>query len=196
MKKILLFSALFLIPSLLISTNAQYKKNEIELGVGIFNFNEIINITSDVIISSVPTGTTMENSSSYGSVHAAYKYRIRERIGVGGLFAFDYSTAEAMRYDIKIGDFKKRHYTLAAEADFIYLNFDRFKMYALAGVGATLYGLTYTSAINGEKDNNTTPYFTFQVTPIGIRYGERFGGFLEVGFGYRGILNAGIFVRL
>lgn len=194
MRRLFLLSMLFIF--CLSGINAQYKKNEIELGIGLWNLNEIINTATDIIISSVPQQAEMANGNSLGSIHVGYKYRPFERLGVGGLFAFDYAYADAMLHDQKIGKFVKHHYTLAAEVDYIYLNFEKFKMYALGGVGGTIYNLNYLDDVNSnENDSNNIPYFTFQITPIGIKYGERFGGFLEVGFGYRGILNAGVFVR-
>ncbi|MDZ7738042.1 MAG: hypothetical protein U5K32_03030 [Bacteroidales bacterium] len=32
----------------------------------------------------------------------------------------------------------------------------------------------------------------FQVSPLGFRLGKQIGAFAEIGFGYKGILNAGI----
>ena len=33
------------------------------------------------------------------------------------------------------------------------------------------------------------------LTPIGIRYGKSFGGFAEIGAGYKGIVNFGVNVK-
>lgn len=195
MKKIFLLSVL--LAFCITTSNAQYRKHEVELGIGIWNINEMINTATDVIVSTLPAETEMVNGNSFGSIHAGYKYRILERVGVGGVFAFDYAHADAELNNYQFGKFRKHHYTLAAEADFIYLNFDKFKMYALAGVGATLYNLNYVDDISDVRnDHNSTAYFTFQLTPIGFKWGGKWGGFLEFGFGYRGLINAGLFLRL
>ena len=34
-----------------------------------------------------------------------------------------------------------------------------------------------------------------QFTPIGIRYGKSFGGFAEIGAGYKGVINFGVNVK-
>lgn len=176
---------------------SQERKHEIELGIGIWNLNEIINTATDIIVSTIPNDAVMEDGNSLASIHVGYKYRVANRFGVGGLFAFDYATSNAVYADDKIGDFKKIHYTLAAEADFIYLNFEKFKMYALAGVGVTMYNLNFKAGDAIYKDDSKSLFYpTFQLSPVGIKYGERFGGFLELGFGYRGILNVGMFYRL
>lgn len=179
------------------AANAQYKKHEIEIGIGIWNLNEVTNIASTITVPSVPTGTMMEGGKSFGSIHVNYKYRLHERISAGGTFAYDYSSANAVLNHYPIGSFNMTHYTLAAEADYTYLNFKYFKMYALAGIGGTLYDMDYMDGVNSNKDDdNTSLHFTFQLTPIGLKFGDTFGGFLEIGFGYRGIFNAGLFIRL
>ncbi|MCC8145396.1 MAG: hypothetical protein LIO93_02935 [Bacteroidales bacterium] len=194
-KLILLFLFLFCFHGLHTEAQVTANKHDIEVGVGLFSINEIVNIYTDIIVSAFPLNGEMGDGNSYGSIHAAYKYRVTDRLGVGGLFAFDYSKADALLDGRKIGDFRRKHYTLAAEVDFKYLNSKRYvTVYGLAGVGCTLYGLDY-QAFSGNSDSDYTPYFTFQITPITIKIGERWGGFAEVGFGYRGILNAGLFYR-
>ncbi|MDR2038802.1 MAG: porin family protein [Bacteroidales bacterium] len=180
-----------------INLQAQDRRNELELGIGIWNTNEILNTFSDMIISSLPAGIKMDDDNSLGSIHLGYRYRFTERLGMGGLFAYDYSTGKGILNGREEGKFYKRHYTLALEADYVYIRKKNFRMYGLAGVGGTLYNLDYKDHTDkSQNDSDTTPYFTFQITPVGLRFGSWIGGFLELGFGYRGILNAGFFINL
>ena len=178
-------------------TYAQDKRHEVEIGMGIWNTNEIINTLSDMIINSVPLGIEMKDGTSWGSIHAAYRYRLTERIGIGGLFAYDYSYEKAYLNDVRTGKFYKNHYTFAVEADYKYFAREKFSIYALGGIGMTLYNLKYKDQNDKARNgSDTDPYFTFQITPLGLKYGRNYGGFVEMGFGYRGVINAGLFMCL
>jgi opacity protein-like surface antigen len=115
---------------------------------------------------------------------------------LGGLAAFDYARSKGLFAGNEVGIFHKKHYTLALEAEYDYIRSGKFTMYGLAGIGGTLYTLSYEDHNNNSlNDSNANPYVAFQVTPIGLRFGKNIGGFLEFGFGYRGIVNAGMFVK-
>ena len=179
-------------PSIL---SAQDKKHEIEAGIGVFSINEIVDTFSDILVSIIP-GVKMDDSESYGSLHLGYKYRPTDRYGIGGVFVYDYSTAKGVVNDVKTGKFINRHYTLAAEIDYTYFRSGNFSMYGLAGIGGTLHTQKYNDNDDSQQDgSDSQPYFTFQVTPVGLKYGNNFGGFAELGFGYRGIVSVGLFAR-
>lgn len=38
--------------------------------------------------------------------------------------------------------------------------------------------------------------FSYHITAIKFRYGETFGGFAELGFGYRGLVNVGLSIKI
>jgi opacity protein-like surface antigen len=125
-----------------------------------------------------------------------YKYLFTERFGLGGTLAYGretfncYSTEEAI-----VGKLKRNHITLALEADFKYYQRGIFDVYGLAGIGATYFNQVYNpNNGDGSKDKKWHP--NIQLTPIGIKIGNTFGGFAEVGVGYKGIINAGLFLRL
>jgi opacity protein-like surface antigen len=194
-RKVSLWAVLCL---LFVSTNifSQEKKHTLEVGIGLWNTNEIINTFSDMIVSSLPSSIKMKDDNSYGSIHLGYKYNLTDRFALGGLAAFDYARSKGLFVENEVGIFHKRHYTLAVETEYAYICSEKFTMYGLAGIGGTLYTLNYVDhKNNSQNDSNTNPYMTFQVTPIGLRFGKNIGGFLEFGFGYRGIVNAGMFMK-
>ena len=200
-RKILIFSFLLLVSASVFNVHSQSRRNELRLGVGIFSTSQFIDAFSDVIISTIPTGTTVQNGSSIGAWQAGYRYLLTDRWAVGGSFIFDYETADAIRNisgfgDTKIGDFKRFHYTLGAEADFSYIAREKFAFYSSLGIGATLYHQTYRQEGATNTDSDDLIHFNFQVTPIGLKFGNVWGGFLELGFGYKGIISLGLFCRL
>jgi hypothetical protein len=174
----------------------QQKKHLLEAGLGIWNTNEMLNTFSDMIVSSLPNDMEMKDDGSYGSMHLGYKYHSSRIFAVGGFAAYDYAKSKGFLNGNETGRFYKTHYTFALEAELTYLPLGGFNMYALAGIGETFYHLNYKN--NSDKrmnDSDTNLYTTFQITPIGVRIGRNAGAFLELGFGYRGILNAGLFAR-
>lgn len=174
---------------------AQTQKHEINVGVGMLSSNQLIDALSGIIITSLPFDIKMDNSRSPGAWYAGYRYSITEKIGIGGVFTFDHNAYDAIRYDINVGKFNNNYYTISVEGDFRYINNPKFKLYSLIGVGGTLLHQKYKGdQLYADKENSNI-FFNFQITPVGLKYGNRFGGFLELGFGYKGIVTAGLFFR-
>ncbi len=191
MKKYLIFAVFIL---LFVEISAQDKKHKVNLGIGLLSSNQFLSTFSDVII---PIMTQEEiisrNSVSYGTFHLGYHYNFSERISIGGVGVYDYEKADAYFQDIKAGNFYNNFYSLAAEADFKYINKEKFRFYSLIGIGGTLYSQAYEDSLSKERETRTLLFFNFQVTPVGLEFGNSLGGFLELGFGYKGIVSAGVF---
>jgi hypothetical protein len=177
------------------SINAQSKKSEIDLGVGVLSSNQIIGSMSDIIASTfLPDGVGMKNSSSPGAFHVGYKYSLSDRFALGPVVTYDLNTSEAWANNAKTGKFTSNYYTFSLEADYKFVNRDKFRLYALLGAGGSVLNQTYKENA-GDKHSEKLTYFNFQVTPVGVKYGNSFGVFSELGFGYKGILCAGLFYR-
>ena len=191
MKKVtlLLVVAAFLFVS---SMNAQ--KSEIDLGVGVGSSNQIVGALADMIVTGLTPGIEMKNNKSIGAWHLGYKYSASDRFAVGPVLTFDRSTSDAILGSISSGKFTSNYYTLAIEGDYKYINSDMFKLYSLVGVGATMLNQAYKPDAGDNKSQSKT-FFNGQVTPIGIKYGSSVGVFAELGFGYKGIVCAGVFFR-
>jgi len=70
----------------------------------------------------------------------------------------------------------------------------RLKLY-----GAFSYGVCALSDANagpGHDDESGLKAWAFQATPLGVRVGRQWAGFLELGFGYKGLLHGGIALRV
>lgn len=69
--------------------------------------------------------------------------------------------------------------------------------------GALYLGVTYKdeSVVNGNTDYFVPEpvdrlHFSYHITAVKFRYGETFGGFAELGFGYRGLVNVGLSIKM
>lgn len=45
---------------------------------------------------------------------------------------------------------------------------------------------------SSEKEEYSKTRFAYQATALGVEFGEKLGGYIELGYGYRGVLSAGI----
>jgi hypothetical protein len=77
----------------------------------------------------------------------------------------------------------------------LYVANQTFKIYANFGIGATFGMIHYTNLLN-ETNYKWAKRFNYQITPIAFRFGNNIGGFVELGFGYKGIFNGGIFFNM
>ncbi len=129
-----------------------------------------------------------------------YRYHVSPRVNVGldlGYMQFDADYELKKDNDRQSGTRKTNFVLILPTAEYAYMNKRKVQLYGNASVGlATLSGKSSVGAsANNDKDYSST-VFAFQVNPIGVRYGERFGGFAELGFGFKGFLSLGFSARL
>ncbi len=63
--------------------------------------------------------------------------------------------------------------------------------------GIRLYGLAAAGiTANNDLEHNSMKFNpTFHISPVGVRVGNKIAGFVELGIGYRGLLNCGVCYR-
>lgn len=188
---------LFVSAFVFVVSHSYSQNHDISVGMGIASSNQIVDAFESSISSIFfPGYSTLEETSSLGEFRLAYAFTPKERWSYG--VALSYSKIE---YDIKtnnakVGEQTSSYYTFAGETTYSYINKEKIKLYALVGLGATLSSTERQtdSGTSVEDDTNDT-FFNFQITPIGFRYGKKWGGFAEAGFGYRGIISFGAFYK-
>jgi len=153
-------------------------------------------------------------SSLTGGAFLTYRHFFTKRFALGFTAGIDNESGDlsygnpeqnATGYDGVSGHYTVKTYTFAAEALFAYVKKGRFMFYGYGGMGLTNYKQNYyfysntyypppvTLPSNPYTYNQT--YFNAQVTPIGIRFGGNIAGFVEMGFGYKGLMSGGISAR-
>jgi len=173
---------------------AQDYKHEFDIGYGIANTSTILNVFSNLIVSTVTAGTYSSNTSHIGSFHLSYKFLLNERVGLGGTYVYTNSTSDALYQEVPVGEFTNNYHTAALEMDYKYINNPKWVLYSTAGFGANFYVQRY-APIDGEAKTKTVVHPDFQLSLLGIKYGTSFGVFAEAGFGYKGIISGGLFTR-
>lgn len=82
-----------------------------------------------------------------------------------------------------------KYTSIMGRFDIHYINFHHFKLYGSGAVGAS-----WRSASSGADQAKKTG-LAYQFTPIGVAVGGTLAAWAELGFGYRGVLSAGVAVR-
>ena len=86
--------------------------------------------------------------------------------------------------------------TIAPEIYYVYTYKKYFEAYTLLGAGVAFTTVTTTTRATPytPESSATSAYdgWKMQYTPIGIRVGGHLSAFAELGFGYKGLLNAGV----
>jgi hypothetical protein len=198
-------ATLILVPSL----NAQ--KNRATPAADIVYRNEIFvgygaPGNSDILIPLLKMyGTAMtlggyneKNMKATGAFSVGYKYRFDKVASLGATYSVGVNTGDVYWSSDYWGKFRGTHHTIAVECDFRYITRKIVNLYSTVGLAATFSCHKYTSA--DPNDQRLDPFNfilpDFHVSLIGVKVGGyRFGGFAELGLGYKGIVHFGAYVR-
>ena len=167
-------------------------KNEVAISYGVgsnslwIDFNEY---ATEVIFNG-------ESNKKYiGAISVEYYYRVKNWLGLGGIFAYGHCTKDLLDHDdIKFGDGINTYLTLMPAAKFDWLRKNHFGLYSKVGLGATLRKETID-----YKDDNKGNYgksvlhLNWQTTLIGMEFGSPYvRGFYELGHGEQGLVSIGL----
>jgi hypothetical protein len=212
MKKIYLFAAMFVgFVAISISADAQeitatqqqslprnavVYHHEIAAGYGLSSTNDVVStLVSAIVTITTLTGINERNFKYTGNFALAYKYRFNKVASLGATYAYGSQSADVYTGQTPWGKRNSSYHTLAVECDFRYLTRKVVTLYSTLGAGATLYSRADTQD-GGDKTKGCAVLPNFQLSLIGAKIGTyRAGGMVEFGFGYKGIINLGAYVR-
>ncbi|MEH0155888.1 hypothetical protein V6R21_17210 [Limibacter armeniacum] len=166
--------------------------SEFVIGIGGLTSNDLLNDISNLIVTGTSVGNVnYSNTSTFGAVYLGYRYTIVDRWVLGLAFVY-----QQVKEDVKVngsdaGEAKYGYYTVGIESDYRYISREAFQMYSGIGVGFTFQDDKYDGSSSDIADSDDR-YFNFQINALGFRFGKAFGGFLELGYGYKGVVNAGV----
>ena len=141
-------------------------------------------------------------TSKTGDIFLTYRYFINRRLDIGitaGFEAVSFDNYDNARPPIYTSSYKATVTTIAAELKPVYYNGRIVQLYGLMGVGVRYYAqkeVAFYTTPENKVGNTPGFFFNSQWTPIGIRAGKGLSGFLELGFGYKGLINVGASYKL
>ena len=199
MKKLFL---VFLLLGVVIKVSAQddkQKKHEVRAFYGETFQLDFANALTDALTNIFSTHYKT-SSNVYGAFGLGYRYNIN-RFKVGGDVSYiAYRSNVAMKKggeaDYKTSD---NNFIVLPSAEFVYFKRGILELYGGAGVGAFV-SLSKSSPITPEGKkylnnnlNDKSVNLAYQINPIAIRLGTgTVGGFLELGYGMKGLVNLGV----
>lgn len=191
---------MLLLSLLLIANFTSYsQKHQVSGGVGIASSSQIMDAFlefASIFPFSMYDSPRIVNTQNIGEFRVSYAYTPQERWSFGGTLSYNHSKSDVFYKEREIGKRTNNFITLAGETGFNYLNREKIRLYALVGAGLTYAVISETDHELRETFDSSDGIFNFHVSPIGIQIGQKWGGFAEAGFGYRGLLSAGVFYNL
>jgi hypothetical protein len=160
---------------------------------GVLSIDQLLDIFGDVLLVVITLGNYAKDNPMYSGVpFLTYHYSANSRFGFGGAIGGYSSWGDLVdrSSDLLVGDFKETNYIAAAELDYHWIMRRGFQVYSGAGFGVRIRKGRYTDESGTESFSKALP--TFHINAIGVRFGQKIGFFAEFGYGYKGMLSAGI----
>ena len=136
----------------------------------------------------------------FGPVHISYNYYLILNWDIGIAAVYEYQ-----KHDITViipDAFGKHHIyqqtllTFLLHTHYHWLQKGIFDLYSGGEAGLSMNrkkDIRNDFTITKSEASQTN--FAYQVTPLGLRIGRKLGGYLELGYGYKGLISAGISYR-
>lgn len=188
---LILVTVLLLLPTATMAQEKEAVSNPGDLrgGIGVLSAPLIATAIGKAIIGSL-AGYTRGDIKSGGAFSLSYLLPSKSNLsfGVDLVYQATETTYETSGGVQKAGD--DTWFTVMPRLDYRYINKPNFQLYSNLSAGITML----TSKLDGEKDSGSA--FGFHISPLGIRAGDKVAFFGELGFGFRGLLHAGLAVKL
>ncbi len=192
MKKTLLLA--WLVACMMFNAQAQNPlKNGIQAGYGILSVPLMIEQTGDILLTIFSIGfyDQPDKVSSTGVLNLGYNYYINRRISVGVDYGWE-------KISITWNDDRPEGYesytviinSITGGLKYHFIVKQNFGMYSRLLVGVAI-------PVRSKETFHPFPIpdLAFQLTPVGVFYGNKFQVFSELGYGFRGLLNLGINIK-
>lgn len=182
-----------------------FPRSEIYLQYGTPSLMELTTILSPNFHDEVTNGETRNHKFS-GIAAIGYNFFVHPRVSIGLDFGYGYGSSDMYISDVD-------EFGPAGEPEFIcravvmnyscHLSgaFTYWQQGPMECSGALYLGVNYMDesvrdAVSDELEPNDHLNFSFHITAVKFRYGDMVGGFAELGFGYRGLVNVGLSIKI
>ena len=182
-----------------------FPRSEIYLQYGTPSLMELTTILSPNFHDEVTNGETRNHKFS-GIAAIGYNFFVHPRVSIGLDFGYGYGSSDMYISDVD-------EFGPAGEPEFmckaVVMNyschlsgaFTYWQQGPMECSGALYLGVNYMDesvrdAVSDELEPNDHLNFSFHITAVKFRYGDMVGGFAELGFGYRGLVNVGLSIKI
>lgn len=177
-----------------------YDHHDISISYGLFQPDQFQSVESDMLDERYPTKRYVRDEySSTGSLFLTYRHMFRNEMFLWGITAgLGSSTSKIYNVGQYEGELRRQFYTVALEWEYRYVNQGMVQVYSGIGLGYTIGSeeLTPPPETGQAVGDGDISSFAYQINAVGVRFGKKFGGYAEFGYGYKGIVNVGFSVQL
>lgn len=195
LKRILRPVIIFTLAAFVLSSASfgQTRKHDISLSYGVLSNDQVFDIFENIVLIVITLGNFYKDDMKFSGVpFLTYHHSSNSRFGFGGAVGY-YSASGSLKRDANgaaIGVFEENNTIGAVELDYHWVMRPGFQLYSGAGFGVRIRRGTYTDEDETDTISKTMP--TFHVNALGLRFGKMIGFFAELGYGYKGVLSAGL----
>lgn len=161
--------------------------NEVSVSVGYATHPHVALTFGDAFGGIIDGDASPENS--LGSYGLTYMHNFNNRFGVGATTSYEYIYKNA-----KDGKkYSENFFTVMPTARAYWFRHNKFGMYSRLAAGVALNCSKGYVKGTGEEKTQTDVLFGFHLAPVSMEFGSnKVSGFLELGWGYQGVVNAGV----
>lgn len=183
-----LFSLVVAICAVALSTNAQQNdlpENEISISVGAVTNPDVAIGLSEVFTHII--GDDSEESSA-GAYSLMYLHNMNKHVAIGVS-----ATYEQLYEKSKYITFRDHFISVMPTGRLHWFRGSIIGMYSRIGAGVSCVFYKDSKENSTEEKNYCDTFFAFQVSPVCLEIGSKnIGAFVELGYGFQGVVNAGI----
>ena len=165
------------------------EKSTLAVSYGILPSEDLISSTLLLFLNTL-LGEHRNLTLRYGTFFVTYKNHVTGKFAVGAAIGYNAHADRTAYPFFDRGNKDRQAFTFAGEGTVFWLKREKIQLYSAFGAGVYAKKL-----LDSNRYNYTTEWGpAMQLSPAGFRFGKDIGAFMEVGFGYKGNVNAGVSV--
>ena len=176
---------------------AAFPRDEARIGYGLLTgpefFNALFATWPAIGIKIAQDTITDYTASMYGVATLEYDRYLAKWISIGGSFSVNPITTLIKTKNGVNLTWNYYLFNVMPKVSFYYLNTEIISLYSGIEAGASFVFWYDRQGSVTKTDLGVVP--AFHVNVFGIRMGKQIGGFMEWGYGYRGVVNFGVSAR-